>query len=136
MLDVARALTDHGRDHLLASCAACSIHCADELNATEPSCEPVVVPPPVVLPADTVPPDTAITKKPSGGGSEVKIEFTADEPGSTFSCKLDKAPFRSCSSPKKLKGLAPGKHKFKVRAADRVGNTDPTPAKVRFNVAG
>lgn len=120
---------------------------ADELNATEPNCEPAVVqppvvpppivPPPIVLPPvvppeDIDPPDTFITDKRSGGASKVKIKFRADEPGSTFSCKLDKRPFRPCSSPMTLRRLAPGKHKFAVRATDPAGNIDPTPAKVKL----
>ena len=41
---------------------------------------------------------------------------------------------KSCKSPKKYKKLKPGKHVFKVRAIDKAGNVDPTPAKKKFKV--
>ena len=39
-------------------------------------------------------------------------------------------------SPKKVKHLDEGKHKFKVRAVDGAGNVDPTAAKDKFKVVG
>ena len=82
------------------------------------------------------PPETTITK---GAPSKldkpkVKFKFTSDEPGSTFECKLDKKPFKPCESPKKVKRLDEGRHKFKVVATDEAGNTDPTAAKDKFKV--
>jgi hypothetical protein len=50
--------------------------------------------------------------------------------------KLDGKPFKSCRSPKTYKKLKSGKHVFKVRATDRAGNVDPTPAKRKFTVLG
>jgi hypothetical protein len=38
------------------------------------------------------------------------------------------SPWRSCSSPKVYKNLNRGRHEFAVRAVDRNGNVDPTPA--------
>jgi len=85
---------------------------------------------------DTDPPETTITKgapdklhKP-----KAKFRFASDEPGSTFECKLDKQPFKPCSSPRKAKHLDDGRHRFKVRATDAAGNTDPTAAKDKFKV--
>ena len=85
---------------------------------------------------DTTPPDTKIVKGPPKKTHKraVKFKFTSTEAGSTFQCKLDRKPFKSCSSPKKYKKLKPGKHVFKVRAMDKAGNVDPTPAKRRFSV--
>lgn len=54
--------------------------------------------------------------------------------GSTFQCKLDRKPFKKCSSPKTYKKVKPGKHVFRVRAIDKAGNVDPTPAKRKFTV--
>lgn len=87
-------------------------------------------------PPDTKPPETTITK---GAPAEtektsVKFSFRSDEAGSTFECKLDSKPYKPCSSPKKVKGLDEGKHKFYVRATDSAGNVDPTPAKDKFKV--
>ncbi|TMK56186.1 MAG: CSLREA domain-containing protein [Actinobacteria bacterium] len=63
-----------------------------------------------------------------------KFKFSSTEAGSTFQCKLDRKPFKPCASPKKYKRLKPGKHVFKVRAIDKGGNVDPTPAKRSFKV--
>jgi len=82
---------------------------------------------------DTDPPETTI-RKVKVKGDHAKAKFTSDEPGSTFQCKLDKGKFRRCSSPRRLKNLDDGRHKFKVRAIDPAGNRDPSPAKKKFEV--
>ncbi len=85
---------------------------------------------------DTKAPDTRIVKKPKKKSSKrkVKFTFTSTEPGSTFECKFDKAKrYSRCKSPLKKK-VKPGKHKLFVRAVDRAGNSDPTPAKWKFKV--
>jgi hypothetical protein len=87
---------------------------------------------------DTAPPETTITKGPKAKAHsrKAKLKFSSSEPGSKFECKLDRKPFKPCRSPKKYKGLKPGKHVFKVRAIDTAGNVDPTPAKKKFRVIG
>jgi hypothetical protein len=87
-------------------------------------------------PPDTDPPETEITKGAPNklDKSKVKFTFTSDEPGSTFECKLDKKAFKPCTSPRKVKRLDEGKHKFKVRAIDAAGNVDPSAAKDKFKV--
>ena len=82
------------------------------------------------------PPETKIKNGPKKRTESRKARFTfnSDEPGSTFECRLDRRPFKPCSSPRKLKRLKPKKHKFLVRATDRVGNVDPSPAKKRWRV--
>lgn len=86
---------------------------------------------------DCTPPDTKITtgapKKTKK--RKVKFRFKSSEPDSSFQCKLDKKPFKPCKSPRRYKRLKRGKHKFKVRAIDAAGNTDPSPAKDKFRVA-
>ena len=88
-------------------------------------------------PADTDPPETSFGKAPKGKLKKPKttIEFSSDEAGSTFQCKLDKKPSAACTSPHKLKKLKPGKHTFSVFATDRAGNADATPAVAKFKVA-
>jgi hypothetical protein len=85
---------------------------------------------------DTTPPQTKIVKGPKAKthARKVKFKFTSSEAGSTFKCKLDKKPVKSCKSPKTYKKLKPGKHVFKVWAIDRAGNKDPTPAKRKFKI--
>lgn len=85
---------------------------------------------------DCYPPETEITKGAPNrlDKTKFKFKFTSDEPRSTFECKLDRRPFEPCTSPRKVKRLDEGKHKFKVLAIDRAGNADPTPAKDRFKV--
>jgi hypothetical protein len=62
-----------------------------------------------------------------------KFRFRSSERDSTFECKLDRRDWRRCSSPKRVK-VAPGRHKFRVRATDEAGNTDRTPAISRWRV--
>ena len=83
-------------------------------------------------------PDTLIgshpPKKIKTTKKKVKVKFTFSSPaaGATFQCKLDKAPFAPCTSPKRYK-VKPGKHKFSVEAT-KAGLTDPTPATFKFKV--
>ncbi len=85
---------------------------------------------------DTTPPQTKLVKAPKAKSHKrtAKFKFTSSEAGSTFECKLDGKPFKSCRSPKKYKKLKPGKHVFKVRAVDKAGNKDRTPATRKFRV--
>jgi hypothetical protein len=88
------------------------------------------------FPPDVDPPETTITRGPSGVITRrtVSFRFRADEAGSSFSCKLDARAWRSCSSPKRYSGLTFARHVFRVRATDPSGNVDPTPAKRAFRV--
>ncbi len=71
---------------------------------------------------DYDPPDTSIA------GTPPTFTLTSTEAQSTFECSLDGAAFEACSSPRTYSGLAVGEHELRVRATDRAGNTDPTPA--------
>src|SRR5215217_130567 len=84
------------------------------------------------------PPQTSIDKAPQKPLQKprAKFRFSADDPAATFECKLDRKPFKSCSSPHTAKKLDAGKHKFKVRATGANGLTDPSPAKAKFKVKG
>ena len=92
---------------------------------------------------DTDPPETEITKTPANRSEKpkAKYRFSADEPDSTFECRLKgrglKTPvrqFNDCDSPRKYKRLDEGRFKFKVRAIDAAGNVDPSAAKDKFKV--
>lgn len=83
----------------------------------------------------TSPPETRLTGKPSKKTTKrlARFTFSSDRPGSRFECKLDKKPFRGCSSPFRKKVVL-GSHKFQVRAVDAQGGVDQTPAVFRWQV--
>ncbi|HEY6728357.1 MAG TPA: hypothetical protein VI197_30310 [Polyangiaceae bacterium] len=79
---------------------------------------------------DTAAPDTTIDTAPSDptNGSTGDFSFSSDDPNATFECNLDGAGFTACTSPYSTGALADGEHTLQVRAVDRVGNADSTPA--------
>jgi len=76
------------------------------------------------------PPQTRITKHPKRRTTKRRATFgfTSTAAGSTFQCKLDRRPWRACTSPERVR-VKPGRHVFRVRAIDTAGNRDQTPAK-------
>lgn len=105
---------------------------------------------PIVVTEKPVP-DTTIFRAPrkiiriTKGKATVTFTFRSSIAGSSFQCRLTKAPytkgkkkkktvgsFTSCRSPKVLK-LAPGHYQFAVRAVAN-GAVDPTPVKRAFEV--
>ncbi len=80
---------------------------------------------------DRKPPNTRIRRGPprSTRSKTARFTFTSTERGSHFECKLDKRRWARCKTPKRYLGLKRGRHTFSVRAVDRAGNTDLTPAK-------
>jgi hypothetical protein len=89
-----------------------------------------------VPPPDKTPPQTKIKSGPKGhtNSSNATFKFSSSEQGSTFFCKLDTKAWSSCKSPRTYKHLKPGKHTFKVRARDKAGNVDQSPAKRSWHV--
>ena len=87
-------------------------------------------------PPDTTPPDTTLDSGPSGTSTADAATFTfsANEPGSTFECRLDGSAWAGCTSPHDLTGLAIGEHTFEVRAIDPAGNVDASPASRTWTV--
>jgi subtilisin family serine protease len=85
---------------------------------------------------DHVAPDTRIVRRPPGRttSSEATFTFRSDESGASFQCKHMGGRWKGCSSPKVYAGLGAGRHRFQVRAVDRNGNVDPTPAKDSWRV--
>ncbi len=84
----------------------------------------------VTPPADTTAPETTIASGPSGTTSSTaaNFQFSADEAGSSFQCKLDSGSWASCDSPQAYSSLAAGAHSFSVKATDDSANTDASPA--------
>jgi len=83
---------------------------------------------------DTTPPETAIGSGPTGyvRSTSASFSFSSSEEGSTFQCSRDGSIDGStpaCTSPKTYPGpLTQGSHTFRVRAIDKAGNVDTTPA--------
>ena len=86
---------------------------------------------------DSAPPETTITSftDDTGDGAIVTVEFDASE-AATFECSLDGAAFAACQSSVSYGPLEDGPHAVRVRAIDRVGNVDPSPAEQAWTVAG
>jgi hypothetical protein len=86
--------------------------------------------------SDGTPPETAIGSHPRKRTRRrrARFTFTASPSGATFECKLDRRPFKPCTSPKTYRKLKPGRHTFKVEATDAFGNTDATPAIFRWRI--
>jgi hypothetical protein len=105
---------------------------AFELQVPPPGPGPVLV---TQVPSDRQPPNTRIVKGPARDSYErqAKFRFASTEAQSSFQCKVDKSRWRGCHNPYK-RTVTPGKHVFKVRAIDRFGNVDPTPARFGWRV--
>lgn len=98
---------------------------------------PVIASPAVTTPTDSTTPETTITKRPKNRTTKktATFGFTSSEAGSTFECRLDRnLGFSPCASPKTVLKVGRGKHSFEVRAKDRAGNTDATPASDQWKV--
>ena len=80
--------------------------------------------------ADTTAPETTIDSGPSGtvSSTTASFGFASSEVGSTFQCSRDGSTFSACTSPKSYSSLSQGNHTFRVRAIDKTGNIDASPA--------
>jgi hypothetical protein len=85
---------------------------------------------------DRTPPNTRILRGPSRVTFDrlAKFRFNSTEAQSSFQCKVDMRRWRGCRSPYERRVGAGAKHLFKVRAIDRFGNVDPTPARFGWRV--
>jgi hypothetical protein len=82
-------------------------------------------------------PVATITSRPKAKTTKAKatFAFTSSNPGSTFQCSLDGAPFAACASPYTVK-VKKGQHSFAVRALDAAGHVgSPATASWRFKKA-
>jgi hypothetical protein len=133
------AAADVGR-RLVAKVTATNPH-GDEAALSPPSAVVAEKPGGSEAPRPGAAPQTRISKHPrrkvalrSSKLSLAKFTFSSDQPSSSFKCKLDKAPFKSCRSPFKRK-VKPGRHSFQVRAVNSTGVADPTPAVFRWRIS-
>ncbi len=93
----------------------------------------------VTVTVDRSAPDTVIDTGPANNspipGTTTTFTYHSTEGNSTFECKFDSGPFAACpSNGFTTPTLADGSHTFSVRARDRVGNIDPSPATRTFLV--
>jgi Bacterial Ig-like domain len=78
---------------------------------------------------DTTAPETAIDSGPAGLTNDSTPTYAfSSEPGASFQCRVDTAPFAACTSPHTTAALSDGAHTFEVRAADAAGNVDGSAA--------
>ncbi len=75
---------------------------------------------------DTTAPQTTIDANPANptASDDADFDFSANEAGATFECRLDGGAWGPCSSPHSYATLADGSHVFDVRATDVAGNVD------------
>jgi PKD domain/Bacterial Ig domain/Carboxypeptidase regulatory-like domain len=90
---------------------------------------------------DTTAPETNTYIPSAINTSQLTLSALRDEPGSSYECALDGAPFASCETEGadqsvtiKVKNLAEGSHTLAVREVDQAGNADPTPVTGTFVV--
>jgi hypothetical protein len=76
--------------------------------------------------AETTPPQASITAGPGPGSftkdSTPSFSLASNEPGSTFTCRLDASAFKPCTPPYTTPLLADGSHTFFGKAIDAPGN--------------
>ena len=79
---------------------------------------------------DTVAPDTTITQGPPAADNSTMVMFffTSSEMNVSFDCSLDGADYATCASGDSFGPIGDGAHSFAVRAHDRAGNVDASPA--------
>jgi hypothetical protein len=88
---------------------------------------------------DLTRPDTIITwhsRHPSRRG-QMKLRFKGVDPGpmGSFQCRIDHRAWHACHSPFTTPAVRSGHHTVFLRAIDRAGNVDRSPAFVRFTAA-
>jgi FG-GAP-like repeat len=90
---------------------------------------------------ETDAPETRIEQRTPASSADLtpSFSFAANELGSTFECSIDQGTphFGPCSGPQQMHTgdtLSGGDYTFRVRATDRAGNTDATPATFAFEV--
>lgn len=85
---------------------------------------------------DTVAPDTILVAGPPARDNSVMAQFTfrSGEASATFDCSLDNAGYLPCTSGGSFGPVVDGPHSFAVRAHDRAGNVDASPAVYAWSV--
>jgi hypothetical protein len=99
---------------------------------------------PLTYVEDSKAPQTSIGGHPPAlsEGATASFEFSGEDPGGSgvagFQCRLDSteaAAWTACASPKAYSSLANGAHRFEVKALDRAGNSDQSPALFEWQIS-
>jgi hypothetical protein len=118
----------------------------NEVEDVEQNSEGTFIPKPISVEAPPAPrptqtyvtPHTRITFAPAAKTRSRSPVFrftdSTGQPGTSFECKLDRKPWRACSSPLRLKKLSRGKHTLEIKAKNGAGEFEPAPAKRKFKV--
>jgi alpha-tubulin suppressor-like RCC1 family protein len=92
----------------------------------------------LALMVDQRAPDTRITAGPMplNNSTTAEISFEANDLSGVagFACSFNGAPFAACVSPQRYSGLSEGSYTFRVRAGDRLGNLEQSPAELSWTV--
>ena len=91
---------------------------------------------------DTTAPDTRIDgTNPSAtptNSTSMAFTFSGSDPGGSgvagFECQIGAEGWSGCTSPQNYSSLSDGSHTFQVRAVDKAGNADATPASYTWKV--
>ena len=85
---------------------------------------------------DLTAPNTRFTATPRSPTTSRRavFRFVSNDAGATFQCRRDSRAWAKCSSPRTYRRLSLGRHVMRVRAVDRAGNRDGTPAVYRWRV--
>ncbi|MEJ7599598.1 MAG: LamG-like jellyroll fold domain-containing protein [Kofleriaceae bacterium] len=85
---------------------------------------------------DMIAPDTLLLTRPPAADNSVMVTFTfgSGERNVMFDCSLDSGGFTTCVSGATFGPVSDGAHSFAVRARDRAGNIDTSPAGYAWTV--
>lgn len=85
---------------------------------------------------DTVPPDTMLISGPplADNSTNPAFAFQSSEANAAFDCSIDNAGYLPCTSGAAVGPVSDGPHSFAVRARDRAGNIDGSPAVYAWTV--
>jgi hypothetical protein len=142
--DEYRIAIDGARDGVTGEPREGSFQLQVLMRFAQPPSEPAPPGSGVAAASSPPPPSSATVRAPAtslgrrtvdAASGTATMTFGSSSKGARFRCALDGAHFKACTSPKRLKGLRPGRHRFEVEAVV-AGKADPTPAVTRFTIAG
>jgi hypothetical protein len=86
-------------------------------------------------PITTGVPETTIDAAPTPFSNErtPTFQFSSDQSGATFECRVDAEAVQACTSPY-TRDLGDGSHTFSVRAVNAAGQSDDSPAEVVWTI--